>query len=41
MSCQGLEIVRIGGQDSASLFGMRDDQRVDSGTAPSASATPR
>jgi hypothetical protein len=37
MCGQRLEVVRIGGQDSASRFGMRHDQRVDSGVAPSAS----
>ncbi len=37
MRCEGGEVVRIGGQYSASRFGMRHDQRVDRGAAPSTS----
>jgi len=37
MTRQRLEVLRIGGQDSAARFGVRHDESVDSGPAPSAS----
>ena len=41
MSCQRLEVARIGGQDGATRFGMRHDERIDRGTASSASPEQR
>jgi len=37
MRCEGLEIVRIGGEDSATGFSMRHHERVDRRTASGAS----
>ena len=37
MSCERLEIVWVGAEDSATRFSMGDHERVDRRTAPSAS----
>jgi hypothetical protein len=41
VGCQRFEVAWIRGQDRATRFGMRDDERVDRGTMPSASPQQR